>query len=584
MRVAKALLLPLALMVAAPAAMAAPLLVAVVPDLPGSTSGDEGFGVGCAGPATCILDGHTVGDGESTWTFPAGTTLAAGATLWVVGNATRWAEADGPTPFLVAAGGNRNVVRLGNEKDELSLRDPAGTELDAMSYGEGHDFDPPASAGLVLQRHIGPEGWVDTDSAEDWRTPRMHRIGESALDRPTFSVERITAYSSPDSSFGVLTGLVAGARERLHLHVYELRNAALADALVAAKAATPRLDLQVLVDGNPVGQSQDERHATADALRRIEAVGGRAVLSGNGRYDDHHLKVLVADAAVAVQSENWVPSGVPQEPSWGNRGWGVVLHDAEAATWFAAWMAADRDAWESVEFDLASYDPTFREPVRVVPRTGEHAPVVPAAVLHGPFRVTPAVAPDHTADPAEDAVAAAAAGARRRLDVQQLDLSLTGRNGLGWTGGDPLADALATAASRGAEVRVQAAAPFAADDTGNADALAWLSARGVHGEVFDRPGISALHNKGFVADGTVVVGSMNGNLHSRAQNREVALIIEGEAVADWFAALFEADWTGGAPPRDWDVPGKDLQALPSAPWPILFVLLGLVATRYRRWT
>ena len=67
-------------------------------------------------------------------------------------------------------------------------------------------------------------------------------------------------------------------------------------------------------------------------------------------------------------------------------------------------------------------------------------------------------------------------------------------------------------------------APFSAGDTGNADSLAWLAARGVDGSRFDRAGL-VLHNKGLVADGTVVVGSLNGNLHSRAQNREVELVI-----------------------------------------------------------
>ncbi|HJQ92921.1 MAG TPA: hypothetical protein VJ874_01400, partial [Candidatus Thermoplasmatota archaeon] len=230
----------------------------------------------------------------------------------------------------------------------------------------------------------------------------------------------MTLYASPDSSFEVLSGLVAGARDRLHLHVYELRSAALADALVAAKQAHPGLDLQVLVDGNPVGAGQDDRHATADALRRIQAVGGAAVLAGNGRYDDHHLKVLVADDAVAVQSENWVPSGVPEDPSWGNRGWGVVAYDEPMADWFAAWMAEDRSAWDSQPFDLGSYDPLFKAPPRQAPRTGSYGPSVPPLELAGPVRITPVVAPDHTQDPATDPIAAVAAQAKRRLDVEQL--------------------------------------------------------------------------------------------------------------------------------------------------------------------
>lgn len=566
----------LLLLLAVPWAQASPILVAVVPDLPGSATGDEGFAVGST--QATDLTGWTVGDGESTWAFPQGTRLQPDVPLWIVGNATAWAAHDGPVA-LEATG----ALRLGNDRDQLELRRPDGSVADALDYGDGAELDPPASPGLVLIRQPQAPGWLDTEAASDWRTPRMHRIGESDLDRPAFEVARLTLYASPDSSFDVLTGLIAGASQRLHIHVYELRSPALVDALVASKQRHPGLDLQVLVDGNPVGMTSDERHATADALRRLQQVGGRVVLAGNGRYDDHHLKVLIADDAVAVQSENWVPSGVPEDPSWGNRGWGVVVHDGVAADWFAGWMQADRDAWDATAFELASFDPAFVAPARIAPRTSSYDPV-PAREVTGSFRVLPVVAPDHTQEPQREPVSALAAAARQRLEVQQLDLSLSGRNALGWTGADPLTAAIATAASQGAEVRVQAAAPFAADDDGNTEAIAWLDERGVAARVFDRPGLGTLHNKGLVADGVVVVGSMNGNLHSRAQNREVALIIEGPAVADYYAALAEDDWSSRDPPRDWSVPGRDLKGLPGAPWPMLLAILAVGCILARRWS
>ena len=564
-------------LLALPGVAAGPLLVAVVPDLPGPGPGDEGFAVGCA--EACTLTGTRVSDGESEWTFPPGVSVPAGGTLWVVANRTAWEAHDGPTPLLVAA----DLPRLANDGDDLRLLAADGSTLDALRFGDGADadVDPPASPGLVLQRLRQGSGWQDTDSGDEWRTPRMHRIGESALPRPTFDVERLTAYASPDSSFDTLADLIGSARSRLHLHVYELRSAALADRLVAAKQANPALDLQVLVDANPVGAGADDRHATADALRRIQAAGGKAVLAGNGRYDDHHLKVLVADDAVAVQSENWVPSGVPEDPTWGNRGWGVVVHDQPAADWFASWMLADRQAWDAAPFDLQAFDPGFQAPPREAPRVGGYGPVVPARTLTGSFRVTPVVAPDHTQDPLVDPIAAVAAHATGRLQVQQLDLSTAGSNRLGWSGSDPLADAMVAAEGRGASVRVLAAAPFAADDADNAEALVWLRERGVAGATFDRAGL-ALHNKGLVADGAVVVGSLNGNLHSRAQNREVSLIVESAEAADYFAALFDADWDGQEAPRDWWAPAKDLRGIPLAPWPILLAILGVVATRGRR--
>lgn len=564
---------------AVPVGAAGPLLVGIVADVPGGAAGGDAFAVGS--DVAADLGGFTVTDGEDTWTFPP-YALPASGVVWAVGNLTDWAAHQGPQPAVEMSGG----LRLGNDGDDLALRDPDGAVLDAMAYGDRDPEGvlPAASPGLMLLRD-GPAGaWTDTGRAADWVTPRLHRLGESALGRPAFDVDRVTMYSSPDSSFQVLTRLVDGASARLHLHVYELRSAELVDRLVAAKQEHPGLDLQVLVDDNPVGQSSDERHATADALRRVQAAGGRAALAGNGRYDDHHLKVLVADDAVAVQSENWVPSGVPEDPSVGNRGWGAVLHDAEAADWFAAWMHADRDAWDARPFQLAAYDPAFEAPPRRTPRTGDYGPAVEPLDVEGPVRVTPLVSPDHTWDPRADPVAALLAGATSSIRAQQLDLALGAANRLGWSSDDPWTAGLAAAARRGVDVQVLAAAPFSFADDGNQPELDWLASQGVAAGVLDRPGIATLHNKAFVVDGAVVVlGSTNGNHHSRSANREVSVVLESPAAAAWAEALFRSDLDPPSKGRDWSVPGRDLHALPLAPWPTLFALLGVAsALRVRR--
>lgn len=566
----------LLLLLLVPTVAGQPLLVGVVPDLPGPAAGGEGFAVGAG--ADVDLAGYRVTDGERTWTFPA-YALRAGQVVWVVGNASDWQAHDGPGPLLVMD----PPLQLGNDGDDLHLLAPDGREVDAMAYGDRTPDNPLPGGNLVLLRDGPKGGWVDTDRDADWSTPREHRIGESDLDQPTFEVAAVTLYASPDSSFATLSNLVASATRRLHLHVYELRSPELVDLLVAARERHPQLDLAVLVDSNPVGQSTEERHATADALQRITQAGGRAVLAGNGRYDDHHLKVLVADDAVAVQSENWVASGVPVDPTWGNRGWGAILHDANATAWFAAWMAADRSAWDSTPFDLATYDPTFAPPPRREARSGDYGPWQPSVRLAGPIAVTPLVAPDHTQDPRDDPVAALLDAAQTRIVAQHLDLARTARNRVGWASADPWFAALANAAQRGVDVQVQLAAPFAADDTGNAEALADLALAGAATGALDRPGLATLHNKAFIVDArTVVLGSMNGNHHSRSENREVALVLRSPAAAAWATGLADADWDPPTPPRDWSVPGQDLRGVPTAPWPMLLALLGVATVARSR--
>lgn len=566
------------LLLAVPGASASPLLFAVAPDLPGPGPGDEGLAI--YGDVGFDLGGWMLSDGEGALTIPAGTRVGPDGVVWLTGNQASW-SAHGGAPALDWTGFSDGDFALANSGDGVQLLRPDGSIADAFAYGgpmaEGISGSMGyVSPGLIFRRS------GDTDRVQDWMTPRMHRIGESALDRPTWDVQRVTLYASPDSSFGVLRDLITSARQRLHLHVYELRSAELADLVVAALSARPGLDVQVAVQESPVGITTPERHATADALRRIEGAGGDVHLLGQGRYDDHHLKVLVADDAVAVQSENWVPSGVPQDPSWGNRGWGAVVHDARAAAWFAAWMADDRAAWDARPFDLASYDPLFSPPARTATRIGEYGPIVPPREV-GPVRVTPIVSPDHTADPALDPVCVLLAGATREVRAQQLDLSIGAKNSLGWNGEDCLLGGLARAANAGMNVRVLASRPFAQDDADVAEALAWLAqhAPTSAGATLDRPGIATLHNKGLVVDDVVVVGSMNGNHHSRSENREAGLLMESADAAAYFAELFDGDWAGESETaRDLGTPLDDLRGIP-APVPTLFVV-SLVAWAIRR--
>lgn len=541
--------------------------------------GDGGFAVWTA--SDLDLTGWQVGDGEGAWTFPAGSHASAGQPLWVVADPTTWTSHQGPQPILpLAAGTTAGHFILANQADSLTLQSPTGAAVDSVAWGNATATNwagklRSVTPGLILQRDQAAASWVDTNQAADWVTPRMHKIGESHLDQPTFHVSKLTLYASPDSSFGTLTNLLSTAKSRLQLHVYQLRSEALVDSIVAAKRAQPSLDLQVLVDDNPVGTTAPQRHATADALQRIQDAGGHVVLAGNGRYDDFHLKVLVVDDAVAVQSENWVESGVPEDPTTGNRGWGAVVWDAACADWFANWLAADRASWDTHAFDLKAFDPTYEKPLRSVPRTGEYGHIVPAKTLTGDFVVTPIVSPDHTADPRTDPVAKLVQAATKRADTQQLDLAHHAANDLGWSSPDPFASALATAAGRTVPVRVLAAAPFVASDLGNQPELDWLSARGVQAEIIDRKGIETLHNKGLVADEWVVLGSMNANHHSRSANREVDLALSGPGVADYYEALFTSDWGHATRDRDSSVIGKDLHALPAAPLPILLVVLGV---------
>jgi phosphatidylserine/phosphatidylglycerophosphate/cardiolipin synthase-like enzyme len=55
-----------------------------------------------------------------------------------------------------------------------------------------------------------------------------------------------------------------------------------------------------------------------------------------------------------------------------------------------------------------------------------------------------------------------------------------------------------------------------------------------------------IHAKGVVVDGDqALVGSLNWNRESVRENREVVVLLEGEAIGGYYQRVFEADWSAG---------------------------------------
>ena len=122
---------------------------------------------------------------------------------------------------------------------------------------------------------------------------------------------------------------------------------------------------------------------------------------------------------------------------------------------------------------------------------------------------------------------------------------------------DEIIDALSTAAQRGVRVRVIVNAP---EDELDAIVGDVLTSNGVELRVAGR---HYIHAKAMVLDGrAVVIGSTNPTSTSLDRNREVSLLVENPVAVARVGAVFERDWTGGAP---WQ-PGaatSDLEYWPS---------------------
>jgi len=112
----------------------------------------------------------------------------------------------------------------------------------------------------------------------------------------------------------------------------------------------------------------------------------------------------------------------------------------------------------------------------------------------------------------------------------------------------PLLRATMRAADRGVDVRILLGSQWYNEEENDALA-ARLRERTEGSENLDirlaegNGRFGKIHAKGIVADDTAVVGSLNWNDNSLRNNREVALAIEDEAVADYYAEVFDGDWS-----------------------------------------
>lgn len=380
-------------------------------------------------------------------------------------------------------------------------------------------------------RTVSTLEYADAPEGQTWRPGGWTPRGATDLSVADAGPGEARLFVLPDAP-GPPLAPVRNASDRVLLAGYTLTAERVARALVAAERRGA--DVRVLVEGAPVGGL-----ARAQARRLDTLVGAGVavrVLTGPlAPYRFHHAKYAVADGRGVVLTENWKPSGTGGRSS---RGWGAVLADPEAVGALADTFRADFDGRGTVSWEAFREGRTFDAEDRAAGSYPE--PVTPRRVQYDNASVL--VAPDN----AEGALV-------RRLDaaessIRVLQVSIGGRQ-------QPLLRATLGAARRGVDVRILlSSAWYVAEE--NRELVRWLNARAAREGLpleasVASPGgrFEKVHAKGVVVDDAVALGSLNWNDNSLRRNREVLVVLEGAAAADYFASVFAADWSGGGGPR-----------------------------------
>jgi phosphatidylserine/phosphatidylglycerophosphate/cardiolipin synthase-like enzyme len=399
-------------------------------------------------------------------------------------------------------------LQLANSGDTVSLRHN-GTVVDDVRY------------------ESAPESEIYHAETREWEP-----LGATEFAPVTADSGRVEAFVLPDSPDRAVEFL-SSAEERILLAGYTLS----ADRVVETlrEASDRGVAVDVLVDGSPVGGMDASVASALDRLERAEipvsVVGGE-----RARYRHHHAKYAVVDDRALVTTENWKPSGTGGHSS---RGWGVITNQSAIVDGLTDTFRADAD-WVGTVPWSAFERPAVSER-NLAEGDGSTTRSYPTAFEPESFPVNRTrllLAPDN----ARAEIRAAIRAAEDSIDIKQMSVGAPDFAFL---------QAVVDAAERGVEVRILLSSAWYVEED-NRRLQRWLDDQAAAADLpietrLATPGdaFEKIHAKGVILDGNrTIIGSINWNENSVQNNREVALLVEGERAAAYFEAVFEADWSG----------------------------------------
>lgn len=397
----------------------------------------------------------------------------------------------------------RGWLDLADDGERIELRDVADEPVDTAEYDRA------------------PEAELYERDDDRWR---WRPLGATAFEPVTVHPDETTAFVLPDTPETV-EETIREADERLLLAGYTLSS----DRTVAAllDAHDRGVEVRVLVDGTPVGGIDEHQYAALNRLHDADITV--TVLGGDhARYRFHHAKYAVVDDAILVTTENWKPAGTGGRSS---RGWGTVLHDATAADALANVFRADSRWRDGISWGEYRSGVT---PVEDDPADGSYpqrfdAETVPVE------RARIVTAPEN----AEDELVELIENAEQSIHVKQVRIDDIDT---------PTLQAVLDAARRGVHVEILLDSSWYVADE-NRDLARELERIAADDDLelsvtLVDPGsrFEKIHAKGLIVDERhVVVGSVNWNRVSLRENREVAVVLTGDAVATYYLRVFRAD-------------------------------------------
>ena len=494
--------------------------------------------------------------------FPENTTLLSNQSIIVTQNATAYFWEMGKNPdFEYYVDSNEEIPQLyadkkfvlANKGSVVALKNMYNHTIDVIAYGEINESNPigwngstvpDSKEGVILKRVFSQGIPVDTDTSNDWIQPRRYGIGQTDL--PYLKISglcNVTTFVSPDCSYEVIVNELRKANTSIYFNIYEFTNPFLCDELVAALKRN--VSVKIFAEGSPVGGIDDREKVI---LKKILDYGGEVRLIVNdkakkiyARYTFDHGKYLVIDnKTVIVESCNWAKTGVPVDPSFGNRDWGVVIRNINVAEYFLDVFMEDYnpERCDSLSFSEYNYSlsPDFCMDETVI--KGIYVPSFKQGNFSGNFSVTPVFSPDTSYNAICDMIKSA----NNSIYIQQMYIYRDWDDRI-----NPFVELLVNKSLSGVDVKVILNYNPDYEDTNIKCILTkkYFEKNGIEVKfIFTNWSYFAnIHNKGMIVDNkSVLISSVNWNEDSVVRNREAGVIIENEEVAGYYVSVFFYDW------------------------------------------
>jgi len=350
---------------------------------------------------------------------------------------------------------------------------------------------------------------------------------------PSTTVISLQAGVSPDCSYRLVKAALEAAEHNISFYIYNISAPYLLELLRDAKARGVRI--RVMYDVRDSGA--DEQQALSNLgveIKPAPSTDGRKVFSVC-----HQKFAVIDNTTLVLGSANWVDSGIPKIAEPGkfkkaNREWIIRIDDRPLATWFQTLFDAD---WDIPVFARAAAwaEEPVPGPALLPARATAPAKIfdVQPFDLAQPVRVTPILSPNNYYRTIRRLIL----DAQSSIDIEQQYII---------RGGSKIYGLLAALRQRKADdiqIRIIMSPTFKEKWEKSVKSVAYYGLLDCS-RAMNLQSFTHLHNKGVVVDRQkVLVSSTNWSNSSIAKAREAGVLIESPDVAEYYAQVFDMDWS-----------------------------------------